>query len=85
VWEDIRINKHHFVKIPAPQQNRYWQRRNFDFTAGGADIFHGAGRELFPYGNLGKDFRSLFQSVTPRTAGFNTVKFYYRSKTRRCF
>lgn len=76
-WEDIKINKFHF--------RRYRMQSKVIFTVTGILILLPAFYFFFfEYQNLPlreRIFCSLFQSVTPRTAGFNTTDLSSFSET----
>ena len=71
-WEDIKNHKWHFKKIPDAKQGDFYGNRNIDILTGSFTFFILS----FQMCLLQKEYGvSLFQSVTPRTAGFNTAEF----------
>lgn len=75
VWSDIYDNKFHFKKYQM--HTKIVLVFNSILIFGGALLFF-----IFEYNNLFKDYSlsekilcSLFCSVTPRTAGFNTIDY----------
>lgn len=73
VWDDILVNKYHFIKYRL--QTKVVLVMSAILVFGGALLFF-----IFEYSNLMADMNfgekvlaSFFASVTPRTAGFNTI------------
>ncbi len=68
-WEDIKNHKWHFKKYRMQSKVIFYGNRNIDILTGSL-LFY------FEFSNVPLTERvwvSLFQSVTPRTAGFNTA------------